>query len=564
MNNESTQTTDDKIQLLQNDLNIIYKNYKSGSEYINNSPYAFLATSTRIVTYRPTKIGRIKNISVNVDSIGVLKIKFFSKNSNGTYKYEKEIIVSCVAGNNVFIDGIDFSDLLVEDNWYIGIFSKTVKIAYSNYIGENGKNGTIVGDVYGDNNILSLVGYSIALNCEIEEDSKINNMDTSITNNSNRISILENKLVSNKSITTTSFAGTSLPLDFIMNGTWSVNNGLQSPTSGDLATYVIWNKYCSLDRKILRMRIKINDATSKFSLIHKNNMYNGVNGTIAEIDCGNKKLNLYAQWDGTTTLPSIVKSADISFAFVGGRDYLVSLEKFAGKSTLTIIDTVTQVNSSLILDENVDLKLCGAQTGSPGIMFTSGNIIVKKFEFITPIGRTPYVAMFGDSITEGNSLYNSTGGYTNRYCYKIYEALNGDVAICGKSGETSTGLLQRYELDYFFAQYVMVLIGTNDTEYSTWLANINTLINRINKLGATPILSTIPPRADRQDFINQANVYIRSSGYTYVDYDSALTLAHDGMTQNPDLFLGDKIHPNPAGHMAMFNQAKIDLPFLFD
>lgn len=531
--------------------------YSCGTAYISGSPYAFLQTSTRIAVINPTKAGKLSKVTVNVDSAGTLKIKFFSLNTDGTYKWQKEFNVPCIAGTNVFVDGAHFNNIMVDDNWYLGIFSSTVKIAYSSISGEANKSGTVTGDNTVSNAALSLSGYSIALSAEILLDSNSNN-------NANRISTLESKTTSKKAIISTTFPGTIIPQDFVISGTWVVNNGLQSPASGDISTTVVWNKYQSLDRLILRTRIKINDITSRFALIFKNSMYDGSNGTIAEVDCNTKKLNLYNQWNGSTTLPTISKSADISLTFVAGRDYLVSFIKNAGTKTFVITDTVTQAFTTVTLDENIDLIFCGTQVGAPGIMFFNGNILVEKLEFITPVGKGQILTNFGDSITEGNSLYNQVGGYTNRYCYLLSQALNGKVAIGGKSGETSAGLLVRFELDYFTSDYTLILIGTNDTDYTTWWGNLNAIIARIIAKGSIPILGTIPPRSDRQTFIDQANAYIRSSGYIYVDFDYALTLNNDGVTQNSSMFLGDAIHPNPTGHTAMFNQCKIDLPFLFD
>ncbi len=60
------------------------------------------------------------------------------------------------------------------------------------------------------------------------------------------------------------------------------------------------------------------------------------------------------------------------------------------------------------------------------------------------------------------------------------------------------------------------------------------------------------------------NNYIRESGYLYIDAAKACSVNNDGTTFDGSLFMDDKVHPTIEAHKLIFEQAKKDVPELFD
>jgi len=385
-----------------------------------------------------------------------------------------------------------------------------------------------------------------------------------------------NKLLDYYTLSRTNFS--TLPSDWVNNG-FTVSNGLQSPTTGSTSILAYFNFRTFLDEHIIRARVKIADITSKFCLFNKFAVtFEPKNkGTIVEIDCQNNVINFYEQWDVEiypTTMPPLRQSFPLGVTIVANRDYIVSLQKYGTKRTLTIKDTVTGVSNSVYWDnsEHVTNTDIGSSWGTPGIMFLQGNILVKKFEFILPTPKDVKTIIFGDSITEGFALnIGSNATAEDRWCAKIRTAIKGNCAIAGKGGGMSADLVARLDtdLDSFTPKYVVVLIGTNDAaaaNITAWTTNINTIISRILAKNAIPILCVPPLNTLGGNYpsnIAQMGVYLRSLPYTVIGFDYATSVGNDGVTCDTSLFV-DGTHPNVAGNLKMYNQVLIDAPEIME
>lgn len=346
---------------------------------------------------------------------------------------------------------------------------------------------------------------------------------------------------------------------------WSAgSDGIAISSSGGWGNSALLNKYTTIDRVSTRALVQIINTTSVFSIIRKPTTLNQF-GTVAQVDCLTSSLKFYASWDGSTTVPDVAKSISIPFSIVANRKYLLELKKIKAITTVTFTDT-TNLNNTISLtydQENEAISGVGRQWGAPGVMFHSGSIKLKRFTYATEFPNAPKVLVTGHSFVEGYALY-AEGDSSKTYSNLLFDSLNGDVAIAGRGGEDISTINTRNDIDFFSPTYHLVDIGSNDTVYATWLAGIQSYITKIIASGAIPVLATIVPRSDRQTFINQANDWIRLSGYNYVDFAKAVTLNNDSITQDPTLFWTDLVHPNIAGNAKMFQQLKIDAPYLWD
>ncbi|PIF30756.1 lysophospholipase L1-like esterase [Flavobacterium sp. 9] len=346
---------------------------------------------------------------------------------------------------------------------------------------------------------------------------------------------------------------------------WSVgNDGIAISTGGGWGNSALLNKYTTIDRVSSRALVQIINTASIFSLIRKPTTLNQF-GTVAQVDCSTSMLKIYTSWDGSSTIPTVAKSISIPFSIIANRKYLLELKKNKAFTTFTFTDT-TNLNNTISLMYNQETEIIsgiGRQWGAPGVMFNSGSIKLKRFTYATEFPNAPKVLVTGHSFVEGYALY-AEGDSSKTYSNLLLDSLNGDVAIAGRGGEDISTINTRNDIDFFSPTYHLVDIGSNDTVYATWLAGIQTYISKIQASGAIPVLATIAPRSDRQTFINQANDWIRLGTYNYVDFAKALTVNNDGLTQDASLFWTDYVHPNIAGNARMFQQLKIDAPYLWD
>lgn len=351
----------------------------------------------------------------------------------------------------------------------------------------------------------------------------------------------------------------NLPEGWVNNG-FIINNGLQSPQYGGINITAYWDIYSTLDAHILRARINIADKKSSFALFKKYHLQGG----IGIVDCDKKQLSLYKPWLGGE-IPEMVTSAPITIEIVENRDYIISYEKENGSyHRLKILDTVTgQSNEVTYLNSSHPFgDYAGKQWGAPGIMFLSGNILVKKFEFISEAPKDSKIAIFGDSITEGHGMDNSRATYHERCSAKVREEVNGRCVISGRGSGDSADLLARmdFDLEKFNPKYVVIIIGTNDTDMEVWKENIEKIILKIRGKGAQPIIC-VPPVGGV--LIPQIAEYLKDKDYSVVRMDYATSVNHDGVTQDTTLFL-DTFHPNTCGNQRMYSQLLIDAPEIFE
>jgi len=491
------------------------------------------AGSTRIFNRPIGKDGWLRKINMFVNAVGTVKVKFFTKNNDDTFNLEREVSLTTAIGLNTYVSDTDFNGFYVKRNWYLGYYSADVAV-YCPSTGNKWNYWTKSGtDATGENIVINLPPttqkFDYALNIDI---------DVMTIKHSNKHIIRSEKF------------GSVLQSDIVTTSGWTKGtNGIQSPTTGGWDSYFYYDIYSTLDKSKIATRIQVKDVTSVFALIRKYT----TNGTVAEVNCVNKTLKFYASWSGGTTAPSVKASVTIPFDFVVDREYIVELEKDASNNIFTLTDTVTRQSVTLKYDNasvTTTADYVGKQWGAPGVMFLSGSIFVKSFELVSLVPKSVKNVIIGDSITEGY-LFDKIVTPDNRWAAKVRDKLNGSCVISGRGSGDSADLLLRWDSDVanFNPSFVTVFIGTNDTTYDTWKANIDTIIANILAIGAEPILCAMKTSTIK----TTANTYLRSLPYTVVGFDYALST---------EIML-DSYHPNIAGHQAMFEQYLIDAPQVF-
>ena len=156
---------------------------------------------------------------------------------------------------------------------------------------------------------------------------------------------------------------------------------------------------------------------------------------------------------------------------------------------------------------------------------------------------------------------------TTRWPKYIYDLGFGDnLLINGYPGEQSqagySDLLNCIKLG--MPSLMAWCFGMNDADSgsinATWLAHVNAFLEICRLYNITPILATIPccPLADHQ----YKNAWVRSSGYRYIDFASAVNVSQDSSTWYTGMLSNDNIHPTEQGAIALATQVLVDVPEL--
>lgn len=264
------------------------------------------------------------------------------------------------------------------------------------------------------------------------------------------------------------------------------------------------------------------------------------NGYYVLVNPADKTLKIYdADWNGTLTLR---RSLTIDFDILAGETYYAEIIKTGTLSTVFTLKCISAPGKTFsYTNDQLNNKLRGwggVAFGSAGGVFELVNMTQKAQS-----EAECEILLIGDSFVE-----NASGELESEYAYayKLREKLGEKLIASGRGGATTTALKNKYTTDFLAAKakYTVLQIGSNDSlslTVATFKMNLLELIGRVEENGSIPVLVTIPRRYDTDNtaFITEANAWIKSLGYWYID-EYALLPA--------DRLLSDTIHPNAEGH----------------
>lgn len=272
--------------------------------------------------------------------------------------------------------------------------------------------------------------------------------------------------------------------------------------------------------------------------------------------------------DGPLTQTAI---GTISFSLVSGRRYCIELDLDDWTNTFIIRDTVTAnsytlqqvLNTTSYAGQNI-------QQDSYKLYLQSGTTTGVKLHNLRVSSKlNPLIMLMGDSITQG--VYFSTATYSGRYASLLRTALKGDMVISARGGDTlmneieGTNNKTQSEVAFIKPVYVMMTIGTNAGFTNSQLT---TACNNIIALGSKVILNHVPNRADGShvaknliiDAVCAANPNNIIRGALF---DVATSINNDPANSYIVAnYFDTGVHPNVAGHAAMFARFAVDIPFI--
>lgn len=202
--------------------------------------------------------------------------------------------------------------------------------------------------------------------------------------------------------------------------------------------------------------------------------------------------------------------------------------------------------------------------GYPTVTNRVGQARFSGFTMSYPKKDYPLVAVYGDSFIEGDTIRNTKN---LRYSSLLQEVLGKENCLLFGHGGASTKsdnsrtLLQLQKVN---SAYAILAYGNNDADWSTWWKYMEYMLRLCKLTDTIPIFVTVTPRVGQSDAyiakITAINDWIKSSGYSYIDANKACTT--NGLTWKSGYVMDDGVHPTILGHQAIFDQIKVDCPFL--
>ncbi|MEP6928860.1 MAG: SGNH/GDSL hydrolase family protein [Flavobacterium sp.] len=228
----------------------------------------------------------------------------------------------------------------------------------------------------------------------------------------------------------------------------------------------------------------------------------------------------------------------------------------------------------IIFEKNFGINedfLQNIMRGKPYFEVELGNVRVHKSVITSNYDKIPKVSIYGDSFIEGFALYQYGLNLNNRWGIKLANSIGEKKCFLdGVGGQNvSKEWLNRLELEnsWFKSEYVILSVGTNNyNDLDGYFRYMKKAINLIKASNQIPILVTLTPRPN-YDYYSTAKIindWILSSGEKYIDIHKAVTKEDDDSQWKNEFILPDDIHPSVAGYNAMYDQVKIDCPFLFN
>lgn len=168
------------------------------------------------------------------------------------------------------------------------------------------------------------------------------------------------------------------------------------------------------------------------------------------------------------------------------------------------------------------------------------------------------ILLFGDSYISNSS---------SRWIYYLVDSID-QLCLNGYSGEGSESAVYDFDkvIQLASPNYIVWCLGMNDgsdaddaTPNGTWLSSIQHIISACEENGIIPILATIPSVPSINNRAKSA--WVRSSGYKYIDFASAVNSDNSGNWYS-GMLSSDNVHPTEQGAKTLYARAITDFPQL--
>lgn len=337
-------------------------------------------------------------------------------------------------------------------------------------------------------------------------------------------------------------------------------------------SYLYYDRQTWMNDYTTRFMVTTSDPGSKFALAVPNGGY------YISIDLGAHSASIHKAWTGNTSAaePDVLVSKNFSeddFEFRTNEMYCLEV-RFSNPKLLKLTITHARTHEAFSVEHETTLE-GGHGTGTypPGMLLRAGQVTIKNYSAYPNMPLEPALAIFGDSYSEGWTLYRLNVDPDYAFSKLIKNALGGDVAIFARGGKETQDAVQCIETDMalFKPKYAMIELGINETvvdgditgAFLKYKVNITKMVEAFRKTGAEIILVTSPNLSSAKP-ITSENSFIKNyfTGFRYLDMGTALAIDDTSYTINQDLMAEDG-HPNKEGHQKIFERFLLDFGELF-
>jgi len=536
-------------EVIDNKLQGFYKGqFVAGTTFGNQQGSLYLSLRADAINYA--------KVEIETNATGVIHFAQY-RESGGVFT----LINSAIFSNNVadvsgftFLEGDYLGTLIVGGSGGVKFVSGTGSTRY--IAGNSSLPSTInEGDLLNATFEFSL---RLKVISEIEPliDEKITSNNQNYYNK-NQIDNLSNyKKVGN--IVYTNFRNSNLPANWVNAGFTSNIDGLQSPVSGDINTIIEYDQHSNLDSFVTLFKFDM-VAPSEVLLTNYHKKLSTLGGHVVGFDLVNGVIKLYEQEVKGTMPTNVLKQESIPFT-IKNAETIVRYERNADQEKITLVNA--ENSFSFEYDGTTSVDSTGQGYDKFGLVFLSGDIVVKEANYSSQLPAEPDVLIIGDSIVNGDTIRSLVGGgSSNRWAGIV--SINTLTAITSLGGNTVLDIARdlNFYLGLFKPKKCIYGAGINTSNFSQYTTNVDAFITACNNAGVEPILQTLHPRADRVQYCEDVSNWVKEKGVRYIDFRKVLTVDGLGVTNNSSLFLGDNLHPNVAGHLAMSKEVILTLEF---
>jgi hypothetical protein len=373
-------------------------------------------------------------------------------------------------------------------------------------------------------------------------------------------------------ITRTTFAGTATPAGWTLGANMAINGKLTA-TSPSQYRYAVHDRFSAAGRRTLTAAFQMVSVASKVGICTIPMGNNFAFGVVASIDATAGAGAAVLRLEPWTSIAGVFQQAGpgtsiaIPWTVVAGDIYVMTLRKRLGRTIAAVSHSLTGQQVTL---EGYwgQLDPVGRMWGKPGAIFLAGNAECLSFHAQTDVQRDCHWLWISDSNYEGNSPLGANSRFAPPNQLSRIRG-KGDTLNMSRGGDrTDYFLAERLQSDLlaFAPKYVVLNLGTNETDAAVWRTNTATIIGHILSTGAMPVLGTLLPATGQTAKNTAINADIRNryfGDYPFFDVARALSANNDDGDWNP-AYKYDAPHANIAGLNLATQVIRQQLPFLTD
>lgn len=484
--------------------------------------------------------GNLKSISMKCDAVTSIKLAI-AHMSNGVVTGVDDIQVNTRAGENTYVNGVDFYyDGTIQEGDLIGYrMDVSCKIYYGpSTIGWCYKSASLT------DYTLTQKSYGFALSAVVESSEEIytwSNTGVSFTSgdHDSRIKALEDDVA-------------------------ELKKGTPKADVATIGTEIepVIDNYA--DSEAFVIKVKASETSGTLTMEKSEDVNTSAVRQICYVDFANNKIGFYNKSADGAAL-TIHREKTLGFSVVAGHEYVVEMIKRDSKYAILKVTDTYSLDSDEISCSEFEV---GRGWGSRKYTYTGDSDDILSVKSYILQNKKTKLLIVGDSYIEGSSLPEFGEDRDNRYAMRLKNALNGDCFINGRGGAASANILgwfNTYLPEVCQPEYTIVSCGGNDGNYDNWVARYNAIIAKIEEMGSKPILTTVAAIGvgPCKDIFGQMNEWIRNRGYDYIDVNLVTSLNYEGAELNPEYVVSDNVHPNSVGHEIIFKRALLDVPYIF-